>query len=197
MAKQSSKQTAPTRKHLARMEREKIQQRYIIIGSIVIIIAVVALIGYGILYERVLQGQQAVAFVNGEKITLSDFQAQTRYARYSLINNAQNLYQFSQMFAGDPNSIASITTQLAQIDQQLQSASIVGEQTLNQMIETLLLQQEASQLAITLTDEEVDKTLEEAFGFFEGGTPTPSSTHARPSGGAGRRCGRGPRAPAQ
>ena len=61
MAKQSSKHTPPTKKHLARMEREKIQQRYIIIGSIVVIIAVVALIVYGILNESVLQARRAVA----------------------------------------------------------------------------------------------------------------------------------------
>ena len=51
-----------TKKHLARMEREQLQNRYILIASIVIFIIVVGVVGYGILDQTVLKNIQPVAF---------------------------------------------------------------------------------------------------------------------------------------
>ena len=133
MAK-NPKKPIPTKKHLARQERERRQRRYILIGSAAVIIAVVGLIIYGILDATILQERQPVAVVNGQNITTSQFQAQTRYARYTLIRNALNTYQFMQLFGNDPSTQSSFIQQLQQIQSQL-TPDTIGKQVLDQLVD--------------------------------------------------------------
>jgi hypothetical protein len=44
-----------SKKHLARLEKERIQNRYIMIASIVVLVLVLAVVGYGILDQTVLR----------------------------------------------------------------------------------------------------------------------------------------------
>ncbi len=175
MAKNPRKENNPTKKHLARLERERRQTQTIMIVSIVVLVLVALVIGYGVLDETVLQSNKPVALVNGEKITVKDFQAQTRYARYTTINNAYSTYQFAQYFGSDANSLASFAQQLQQYESQL-SPLVIGEQVVDRMVEDQLIRQEAERLGITVTKEEVEKSFEEAFRYFPDGTPTPTAT---------------------
>ena len=56
-----------TKKHLARVERERRQNRWIVIVSSVVLFVVVGLIGYGILDQTVLQMNKPVIKV-GEDV---------------------------------------------------------------------------------------------------------------------------------
>jgi len=174
MAKNPRKQT-PTKKHLARVERERRQRRLILIGSIIVIVAVVGLIAAGILEQSVLRPRQPVAVVNGDRISTRDWQAQVRYNRYVLIRNAQSNYQLIQLFGNDPSTAASFANQLQQIQLQL-SPETVGQQVLNSMVDNELIRQEAASTGITITEEEINKAFQEAFGYFPEGTPTPTPT---------------------
>lgn len=169
------KQPFQSKKHLARLERERIQRRYITIGSIAIAVLVVLIIGYGILEQTVLTGMRPVAIVNGESILTRDWQPQVRYQRNSLINQAYQTMQLGQMFSGSPEMMASIQSQLTQIQAML-SPEVVGQQAVDQMIDATLIRQEARRRGITVTEEEIDKALEEGFGFYEDGVPTPTPT---------------------
>ncbi len=62
MAKEPN-QKVITKKHLARLEKERIQQRYLMIGAIVVIVLVVAIVVYGILDQTVIKAQRPVAKV--------------------------------------------------------------------------------------------------------------------------------------
>jgi hypothetical protein len=75
------KQPLVTKKHLARIQREQLQRRYLLIGSIIVIGLVLIVIGYGAFNEFYLKQRQPVAVVNGENIMTSDFQARVRYER--------------------------------------------------------------------------------------------------------------------
>jgi parvulin-like peptidyl-prolyl isomerase len=177
MAKRTTKRTAPTKKHLARVERERRQMRYILIGSLLVLALVVALVLYGILDQLVLQKTRSVADVNGEGIRADAFENFTRYNRYLMVRNALQTYQFAEMFAGDPETQAQFQSQILQIQAQMDPVSgSVGEDSLNQMVDAALVRQEAEKAGITITDQELDTAMQEAFGYFAQGTPTPTAT---------------------
>ena len=175
MARNPRAPIGPTKKHLARMERERIQRRNILLGSIVIVALVVLTILYGVLDQTYLRARQPVAVVNGDRITTEQFQGQVRYGRFNLIRNAQNTYQFMQLFGSDPSTQAQFVSQLQQIQNQL-SPTVIGQNVLDQLVYDRLIRQEAKRRGITVTSDEVEKAFQEAFGFYAGGTPTPTPT---------------------
>jgi len=177
MAKNPKKNVAPTKKHLARLERERLQRRYLLIAALIVLVAVVGIIVFGVLNETYLKTIQPVAIVNGDKISTKDFQAQSRYYRYTMVQQANSTYQFSQLFGSDPSTQSTFVNQLQQIQIQLTPGN-VAQQVLDQMINNLLIRQEADKRGITVTDEEISKAFEEAFGYFPNGTPTPTPTRA-------------------
>lgn len=175
MAKNPQKTNAPTRKHLARQEREKQQIRWIIIGSIVIIGLVVGLILAGIINENIIKPRRTVAVVNGDAIRGNEFQNQVRFSRAALIQNAQQTAQFMQLFQDDPNTLASFASQLQQIQFQLDETA-VGQEVIDRMIDDLLIRQESDRRGIKITEEDINKEFQNILGYFPEGTPTPKPT---------------------
>jgi len=175
MAK-NPKQPIQTKKHLARLERERTQRRYLIIATTTIAVLVVAVILYGIINETVLKANQPVARVTGERISTRNFQTRVRYNRQQLISSAVNTYQIAQLFGDNPQSQANFVGQLAQIQAQMEPASI-GRSTLDQMIEEILIRKEAKKRGITVSSEDLQAEVESAFGFFPNGTLTPTATN--------------------
>lgn len=169
------KPSIPTKKHMARLERERRQKRFILIGTLAVIVIVVGLIAYGIISEVLLQPLQPVAIVNGEKITTRDYQVMVRYSRQQLINNALNTYQFIQMFQDSPDTQATFVNQLSQIQSQL-NPTVIGQSILDQMTDDVIIRQQAELMGITVSEEEVDQTFQEALGYYPDGTPTPTLT---------------------
>jgi peptidyl-prolyl cis-trans isomerase D len=167
------KQSAPTKKHLARLERERQQIRYITIASILVLLLVIGSIGYGILDQNVLKGLRPVVVVNGEKISANEFRAETKYYRSSLINEANRMIQLAQLFGNSPSF--SITDQLSAIGNEMDPFQ-AGSTTLNQMTDNLLIRQEAKKRGVTVTQQEIDERLEAEMRYFPNGTPTPTPT---------------------
>jgi parvulin-like peptidyl-prolyl isomerase len=165
-----------TKKHLARQERERLQNRYILIGSIAVIVIVVGLIGYGFVQQYLIQPNQPVAKVANQSITTKHFQTYARYQRMQLINQYQQYQQFAQYFGSDQNSLNYIQQYLAQINYQLESANL-GQSALDYLIADQLIENEAENRGIVVTDEEIDKALQDYFGFFPEGTPTTAPTN--------------------
>jgi hypothetical protein len=169
------KQPLQTRKHLARLERERIQRRNILIVSTIVAVVIFGLLAYGLVDQLYLQGIRPVAEVNREKITTGEFQAQARYTRQRLIGNAVQTFQFMQYFGSSPETQASFQSQLMQAQAQLEPIS-VGQQVVDQLVDDALVRQEAEKRGITVSKEELDEAVQEAFGYFADGTPTPKPT---------------------
>lgn len=169
------KQPVITKKHLARQEREQMQTRYILYTGLFVLVLVVGLIGYGILDQTYLKTHKTVATVNGEKIILKDFQTQARYYRLQIVNQAQYTYQLAQYFGSDAQNQSYIANQLYQIQSQL-SASSLSDSVMNTMIDDILIRQEAKRRGITVSPEELEIAMQEAFGYYANGTPTATPT---------------------
>lgn len=169
MAKQSPNPKIVTKKHIARLERERQQIRlirWIAIGAVLI---VAALLGYGYLKINVLAAREPVAEVNGDTITTRDWQERVRFARVNLYNQLSTLSYYEQ-FGMD------VSQQQNQIMTTLQLPELLGQQVLDQMVDDALIRQEAEKRGITVSSEEVDAMVKEAFNFFPNGTPTATVT---------------------
>ena len=175
MAKQNRYRAASSKKHMARVERENLQRKYILWASGIVLALVVGFILYGILEQTVLRPRQPVAIVNGESITTREYQARVRYTRNSIIQRWYETYQFSQMFGDDPSTLQYFSGTLSQLAVQLQGSSL-GQQVLDSMVEEALIRQEAARRGISISKEELDKAVQEFFGFYQDGTPTPAPT---------------------
>ena len=164
-----------TKKHLARQQRERIQNRYILITSIAIIVIVIGLIGYGLIQQYILQPQQPVAKVANNVITTKQFQTYARYERLQYIQQYQQYQQLAQLFGSDQSSLSYIQQYLAQIQYQLEPTNL-GQSALDYLIANQIIQQEAGKRGITVTDAEIDKSLQDYFGYYPDGTPTTQPT---------------------
>jgi len=170
MAKQSPTPKIVTKKHIARLERERRQARIIrgiAIGGILIVIL---LLGYGYLKLNVLQLREPVAEVNGVSITTGQWQERVQLQRINLIN-VYNQYQFYQQNFG-----MDVSQQLQQIQLTLQSPETLGQQVLDQLVDEVLIRQEAEKRGITVSAEELEAAIQESYGFFPNGSPTPTIT---------------------
>lgn len=165
-----------TKKHLAREERERIQNRYILTVSAVVIGIVVLLVGYGLINQFIIQPAQAVAQVDDVKITTREFQTFARYNRLQLVSQYMLIMNYIQMFGGDESATSYFQQSLMQIQNQLNSPEILGQTVLDYLIENALIRQEAERLGITVSEEEIERNIQESFSYYPNGTPTPEPT---------------------
>ncbi len=164
------KQVPLSRKHVARLQRERFYIRLLTGIALGIIIVVILLLGYGILEQAYLQYNQPVAIVNGEKITTRQFQARVRIQRLILQSNIQRYQQLGELFGID------VTSQIQPWQDLLNSPQELGQQVLEQLIEDALIRQEANQQGITVSEAEIEQEIRAQFNFYPDGTPTPSPT---------------------
>ena len=158
---------ASKNKFVARKEREEKQAALIRNISIGIVIVVLLLIGYGYLDQTVIQKQKAVATVNEEKITISEFQARVRLDRDNQINQYLQYAQFAQYGMDVEGQLQSIEANLSQPLQ-------IGQSVLDTMINELIYKVEAEKLGITVSGEEIEKELQGFLDYFPDGTPSPA-----------------------
>jgi parvulin-like peptidyl-prolyl isomerase len=169
------------KKHIAHLEQVRRQTQAIYIGSIVVAVLVIGIVLFGYLNENVFLKYRSVANVNGEKITVGEFQTQVKLQRVQLINQFTQYYQFAQMFGSqDPMNDQNFGSTLNQIYAQLQSPDEIGQNVLDALIDERLIRQEAKKRGITVSQEELDTNIQETFDYYVNGTPTPTVTATVP-----------------
>lgn len=175
MAK-SGKQRIQTKKHLAREELERRQRRYLVIGTSVVVGLVVLLLLYGIVEANIIAPRRPVAEVNGETISVEQYQSQVRYQRLQLVNQYMSTAQFAASIQ-DEQTRSFFDNSLAQIESQLNSF-LLSQEVIDRMIDDRLIRQEANARGIFVTEEEVEQRLQAELGYFPAGTPTVMPTLA-------------------
>jgi parvulin-like peptidyl-prolyl isomerase len=174
-----TKKRAPqrtTKKHLARADRERIQSRWLLGVTIAIALVAIGILGYGLFDSAYLQPKKTIAIVNGDTITKGKFHGRIRILQRELIGQLNSYVQMEQFFASDPQTLASIRELQNQIQTQLAYPEIIGQVVINSMIRETLLRQEAEGMGIHVLPVEVERQLQNSFGFYPDGTPTPIPT---------------------
>lgn len=165
-----------SKKHLARLERERRQTRAIVIGAIVILVSVIGMIVYGVLDKTYFQVRRPIARVNGEKILAGEFQTRARIRKLELINYYIQYYQFALMFGiSNPETDPSLSDTFLELRSRMTAVNL-GPETLDECINAVLIRQYAAAHGIRVTEEDVERRIQESFNYYPAGTPTPSPT---------------------
>ena len=161
-----------TKKHMARQEREQRQTRVIIITTLVVVIIVIGLLGYGLLNEYVLKPIRPVVRVGEDKVNVKDFIDLTNFNGQQVISGYIQNIQFAQMLGYD----ASYMDNIRQQAESSLDPDTLGNNTLNFIIEDLLIRQEAARRGITISKDELEEEMRSQFSYYPDGTPTPKPT---------------------
>ncbi len=170
MAKPSPTPKIVTKKHVAKLERERRQVTLVRTLAIGMIALVALLLGYGYLDINYLQLRKPVAEVNGKKIAAAEWQERVQLQRVNLVNRLQEYQYYQQTFGMD------FSQQIQEISFYLQVPETLGQQVVDTMIDEALIRQEAEKRGITVSKEELERAIQESYGFFPNGTSTPEPT---------------------
>lgn len=165
-----SKPVIHTKKHVARLERERQQTRLILFSFIGIVVVVIGLLTYGYLDIKYFQARRAIAKIGETNLTIGEWQARVRMERSRLIRTELQYQQYAQVFGMD------LSSQIQQIDAQLSSPTALGQTVLDRMIDEELTRQEAAKRGITVSEADIDQAIQESYQYFPNGTPTPTIT---------------------
>lgn len=148
----------------SRQERESEIQRYVILGTIITVAVVVLILIAAIVVELIITPNQTVATVNGETISVAQFKERVRLERALLnqqINDYLNLIEAQGL---DPNQFAS-QEPLSGWLSQVQIPDQMGNTVINEMVDEILIRQQAEELGVTISDAEIDRQIQEFFGY--------------------------------
>jgi len=166
------------RTYLSRAEREARAQRWVLIGiGVALGLALIVLL-VGIIMEGFVRPNQPIAVVNGVAVTTVDFEKRVRLERWQsgqLLVNVANLYGV-EMLTSENSPFYQQVVQLLPGQE-----AMLGSQVRDQMVDEILIRQEAAARGITADAAEIDARIEEFFGYNpnpEEPTPTlaPSAT---------------------
>jgi parvulin-like peptidyl-prolyl isomerase len=161
-----------SRRHLSKQQRERRYRRifFTSVGVLFALIVLIPLVGY---YREVLtKGQQPVAHVEGQVVTLDE------YAKaYALrLNRLEGNIAQMQMLAGQTTSNNSGANVFAQQLQRLQAERETLDQTvLTEVVDNRLIANEAAKRGITVSTEEENAELRKEFGDAPVPTPNPAT----------------------
>lgn len=168
---------ALTKKQITRSKKVARQQRMIWLAVAGVTALVLIVLAIGIVQEYVLLPRRPVATINGEDVSRAEYQRRVRYARWYLQSAEERLVQ--QQASLDPNDESQqflyqyIGSQVQQVQQQLYS---VPTEALEDLIDEALVRQEADRRGLTVSDAELELSVERQFGYDRNPpepTPTP------------------------
>jgi parvulin-like peptidyl-prolyl isomerase len=154
----------------SRHEREAAIQRYIIIGAVVISALAILLVVVALVFDQLIRPQQSVATVNGQNITVGDFERRVRLER-TLLNQqlTQGMFQVMQFSPGigEQEAFQQLVT-FPPYDEYYNEMTVpdqLGNRVLNDMVDEALIRQQAAERGITVSAEQIDEEVQTFFGF--------------------------------
>lgn len=174
MAKKDTQSSRkPTRRQVALSRKEREQKKLIymalgLVGALILIVLAVGLIQTYVIAP----GRPAVT-VNGQEISVSQYQDQVRYERFVLDDQYQQVAtELNNLPPADENDQLSqfLRTQYQQFAQQvLQQRSNVDRQAVDDVIRDILVEEEATRRGITVSEDEITQAVNRFLAGRQGG----------------------------
>jgi parvulin-like peptidyl-prolyl isomerase len=171
---------AQNKKFLAQREKEERQKRIIIIATIAVLVIVFGLIIYGVIDRFVLQPGVTIIELDNIRINATQFEQRVKWRRRDIINEVNYSLNTFQQLGGSPELFAYFEQQLINSITQLDQPLLIGQEVLRSLADEIILEYEARSLGIEITEEMIDREIEQAFGYYADGTPTPLPTAVIP-----------------
>ena len=168
--------TPQNKKFLAHKDKEDRQKRIIIIATISVLVIVFALVAYGVFDRYVLTPKTTVIELENHTIKADEFEQQVRWIRRNLIVDIDQILTTFQQLGGTPEVFSYFEQQLMTSVNQLQQPLLVGQEVIRNLTSEIVLRVEAEKMGIVVDENWVDREIEEAFGYYANGTPTPVVT---------------------
>lgn len=178
MAKKE-KPEAMTKRQIARSEKVRRRERNTLIGILSVVALVVGVLIYGAINEFLVKPAAPIATVDGVGIPTKFYQKNWQYIQYTTLASLQDYQnQLQQLNAvKEPTDMDQVYIQyfqqmVSQLQNQLRT---VDSAVLDNLIDDELVRQEAKKEGITVTADEVQTAIEDAFGY-DRNPPTPTPT---------------------
>lgn len=166
----------PSKKHIARAERDRRLRTGLIVGAVIVFTAVLGLIVLGVAEAKILRPRAPVATVNGEDITTKEFQGRIRFQQAGLLTQYQNYEQALQLFADNEEIQQTYREEQRKIAEELGDIETLASGTVDTLVQERIIRQEAQKRGLSVTEEEARALIEEAFGFLGEEIPAPNSS---------------------
>ncbi len=152
-----------TKKHIAREKREQKMTRQVIILASIVGLVILGLVLYGAISQFIIRPRTTVAEVGEKTITVRDFEKQVQYSRVQLLNQVYTYYSYYQQF---PDFGASFLEYAQSLASELMQTEKLGGDVLDEMINDIIIREEAAERGITVSEEEIDEALYDASVFI-------------------------------
>lgn len=152
----------------SRAERESEIQRYVILGTGIAVAVIVIILAAAIIVDQIITPNQAVASVNGQNITVSQFEKRVRLERVLRIQRISAFVNFYRQFGYPDDQIGQQLQQQEPYNtyyNELQIPDKMGLTVVNDMIEDQLIRQAAAEKGVTVTQEQIQEQVNQFFGY--------------------------------
>jgi parvulin-like peptidyl-prolyl isomerase len=156
---------------VGRVEREKRITKLIQISMVGIIAVVAVVVIAGLIISTFVTPNIVIATVYDQEITVGEFQTRVRFQRAQMIEQMEQYASYYQL-TSDPTFQQQIASIIQQIQIQLDNPQALGQLIINEMIDDILVQREAAESGITVTEDDILEEVGSIFGYYPNGYPT-------------------------
>lgn len=176
--RQSAEDLERRQQYLSRAERDQRNQRWAVrIISGLIALSVIILL-FALFWEQIWQPRQTILTVNGTEVSTGDYQDYVRFRRWQTAEQIRNFYNITggnlEMFGEE------YSQQISSMITSLRTPTVLGLEALDELEESLLIEQKAKELGLEVDDAAIDAKVEE-YMAQRVGLNAPSAPTATPT----------------
>jgi parvulin-like peptidyl-prolyl isomerase len=160
------------RKHKLLEARDRERHRKLYTYTAIALGVAGLLVVAGLVFEFMIRPNTAVAKVGDVSISTTEFQKRIQLDRSNMQSQLIRLSNLEQQFGGQ----GFFTSQIQQLQATLASPLAIGAQTLDQMVNEIIVGQEAAARGITVSDAEVDQAIRDEVAGGQGFVTEPQAT---------------------